>query len=96
MPRSKFFPFELAGPQYRHDIVNFLHHEADAKDQGSARETLTRVSLTYQDVSGTRHFIVEFDLMYSPRNKSLYENSGHSSVILEVRNTQIRLISSTK
>lgn len=85
---------ELAGTQYRNDLVNFLHHEANAKDMGSVREFVIPASLTYQDVNGTRKFRVFFDLMYSPLNKMMYENSGHQATILEVRNTRIAVISS--
>lgn len=80
---------DLAGPGFQNDLVNFLHHEANAKGKGSAKEFVTEASLTYQDVNGRRKFKVLFELMYSPFSKMMYENSGHVATILEVRNTRI-------
>lgn len=62
---------ESAGPIFRHDMINFLHHEANAAGKGSVKEFPTKMSLTYQDVTGTLHFHVSFDLVYSPLNKML-------------------------
>jgi hypothetical protein len=87
---------ELAGPIFKHNIINFLHHEANRVDQGSVKEFPVPMSVKYRDVVGERQFETSFILAYSPYNKMMIDSHpslGELRTICEVKRTKIRLVS---
>jgi hypothetical protein len=87
---------ESAGPIFRHNLVNFLHHEANRVEQGSVREFPVPMTIKYEDVTGDRHFETTFVLAYSPYNKMMVDSHpslGELRTICEVKRTKIQVIS---